>query len=169
MGRILQVVGYKNSGKTTFVSNYIKQMKQLNLKVGTIKHHGHGKLTPHDDETDTGKHRQAGALVSVVEGNGSIMLNTDALSLSLPQLITIYSHFNLDYIIVEGYKDAQYEKVVLLHSNDDLFLLDTLHRIYCVVSRVELPIEITKKFRVFYDDKKCIEWLIENQVGDKIE
>lgn len=39
---ILQVVGYQNSGKTSFVSELTKQLSSAGRRVGVIKHHGHG-------------------------------------------------------------------------------------------------------------------------------
>ena len=74
MGRILQVVGYQNSGKTTFVTEYIREAARYKLKVGTIKHHGHdGALTQNDNGKDTQKHREAGAQVTFIEGNESFI------------------------------------------------------------------------------------------------
>ena len=39
---ILQVVGYQNSGKTSFVSELTARLSATGLRVGVIKHHGHG-------------------------------------------------------------------------------------------------------------------------------
>ncbi len=39
---ILQIVGYQNSGKTTFVEKLAEKLGQLGVKIGCLKHHGHG-------------------------------------------------------------------------------------------------------------------------------
>ncbi len=39
---ILQIVGYQNSGKTTLVEKVVYALAEQNMKVATIKHHGHG-------------------------------------------------------------------------------------------------------------------------------
>ena len=170
MGRIFQVVGYQNSGKTTFVVEYIEAAVRRELKVGTIKHHGHfGAIKMDDQYKDTGKHRQAGAQVTLVEGNGSLVLTSEKLSLSLSQMVTLYSQFQLDVIVVEGFKLAAYPKVVLVTSQADLPLLNDLLNISCVIARFQLPKEIAERFQTFYHIKECIEWLLTNKVGEMIE
>ena len=122
-----------------------------------------------DQRKDTGKHRQAGAQVTLVEGNGSLVLTSEKMSLSLSQLVTLYSQFQLDVIVVEGFKLAAYPKVVLVTSQVDLPLLNDLLNISCVIARFQLPKEITERFRTFYHTKECIEWLLINKVGEMIE
>lgn len=39
---ILQIVGYQNSGKTTLVEKMVHALTEREMKVATIKHHGHG-------------------------------------------------------------------------------------------------------------------------------
>ena len=39
---ILQIVGYQNSGKTTLVGKIVHVLTESEMKVATIKHHGHG-------------------------------------------------------------------------------------------------------------------------------
>ncbi|QGQ47063.1 molybdopterin-guanine dinucleotide biosynthesis protein B [Metabacillus sediminilitoris] len=169
MGRVFQVVGYQNSGKTSFVVDYIKAAVKQNLKVGTIKHHGHAQaLEFKDQDKDTGKHRQAGAYVSLVEGNGSFVLTSEKLSLSLQQLISFYNLIDLDIIIIEGFKSALYPKVVLIRSIEDLPILNNVHNIYCIVTNINLPLELTKRYKVFNDSKESIDCLLLNKVGDVI-
>jgi molybdopterin-guanine dinucleotide biosynthesis adapter protein len=170
LGRVLQVVGFQNSGKTTFVTEYIKAAVEAHLKVGTIKHHGHGGTSLHQDQQkDTGKHRQAGAYVSIVEGNGSFILSTDKLNLTLSQMITLYNMFELDVIFVEGFKYERYPKVVLLRGEEDIALLDKLENVCCILASFSLPQIYRKKFRVYSNMKECINWLINTKVGEYID
>jgi molybdopterin-guanine dinucleotide biosynthesis protein B len=170
MGRVLQVVGYQNSGKTTFVVDYIKAAVKQDLKIGTIKHHGHsGAIKLDDQQKDSGKHRQAGAHVSVIEGNGAFVLTSDKLSLSLPQLLSLYRQFHLDVIVVEGFKSESFPKVVLIRSKEDLQILDELLNICCIIASFQLPKEISETYRTFYQTKDSIEWLFKNKVGEIIE
>lgn len=170
MGRVLQVVGYQNSGKTTFVVDYIEESVKYNLKVGTIKHHGHKTpLLNYDEQKDTGKHRRAGASVSLVEGNGTIMLTSNNLHLSLSQLIAIYKCFELDVIVIEGYKLESFPKVVLLRSEDDLPMLQKIDNIYCLVASFTLPKSLTNHYKVFTNQKDCITWLLTKKAGETID
>ena len=38
---ILQIVGFKNSGKTTLMQHTIQFLKSYGYTIATIKHHGH--------------------------------------------------------------------------------------------------------------------------------
>ncbi|WP_226666010.1 molybdopterin-guanine dinucleotide biosynthesis protein B [Metabacillus litoralis] len=170
MGRVIQVVGYQNSGKTSFVVEYIKAAVKRNLKVGTIKHHGHSEpLMNYDKQKDTGKHREAGASVSLVEGNGTFMLTSDNLNLKLSQLITIYKSLKLDIILIEGFKFESYPKVVLLRSSEDLMMLEKLENVSCLIASFPLPNSLIIHNKVFTNQKDCIEWLQINKVGEIID
>ncbi|HZH58448.1 MAG TPA: molybdopterin-guanine dinucleotide biosynthesis protein B [Metabacillus sp.] len=170
MGRILQVVGYQNSGKTTFVTEYIKEAVKYKLKVGTIKHHGHGgALIQGDYGKDTWKHREAGAQVTFVEGSDSFILSSDQIRLTLPQMISMYSVFCLDVILIEGYKFENYPKVILLRSSEDLPMLEKAHNIKCVLANFALPTEVKGKYPMFSSREQCIKWLITNEAGEQID
>ena len=170
MGRILQVVGYQNSGKTTFVTEYIKEAVRYKVKVGTIKHHGHGgALVQSDQGKDTQKHREAGAQVTFVKGNDSFILSSNHITLTLSQMISMYSVFSLDVILIEGYKFEKYPKVVLLRSKDDLPMLEKVMNIKCVVASFSLPSEMKEKYLTFSTGEQCIRWLIMNEVGEHID
>ncbi|WP_175638807.1 molybdopterin-guanine dinucleotide biosynthesis protein B [Metabacillus schmidteae] len=170
MGRILQVVGYQNSGKTTFVTDYIKEAVRYNLKVGTIKHHGHGgALVQTDHGKDTEKHREAGARVTLVDGNESFILSSNKIRLTLSQMISMYGEFGLDVILIEGYKLEKYPKVVLLRSNEDLPMLEKAINIICVVAGFSLPVEIKDKYPTFLTKEQCIKWLLMNEVGEYVD
>ncbi len=57
--KILHVVGFKNSGKTTLVSRWVRLLKEQGCTVSVIKQHGHhgkhGKLKMPDATTDSMK------------------------------------------------------------------------------------------------------------------
>ncbi len=170
MGRILQVVGYQNSGKTTFAIDYIKEAVKKQLKVGTIKHHGHGgALLQTDHGKDTEKHREAGAHVTLVEGSYSFILSSDQVGLTLPQMISLYSVFHLDVILIEGFKYEKYPKIVLIRSEEDLPMLEKLFNITCVLADFPLPSDLSEKYPTFTKKEHCIKWLLINKVGEDID
>ncbi|QHE51437.1 molybdopterin-guanine dinucleotide biosynthesis protein B [Pontibacillus sp. HMF3514] len=132
---ILQVVGYKNSGKTSVITSLIKALQKEGLKVGTLKHHGHGgepdKL---DHGTDSSRHFDAGAVVSGVEGEGVFQWNVREKSWSLDELLNLYQPLGLDVVLVEGYKSEPYPKWVLLRDDRDVKLLKEVKNIYGIVT-----------------------------------
>ncbi len=142
--RIIQVAGYSNSGKTTLVEKLVSFATQQGLRVGTIKHHGHGgELMSLDDGKDSWRHRQAGAKVSAAVSKGALQLNVSREKEWTPnELLELYSNFPLDVVVIEGFKQSPFPKVVLIKELSDLKLLTLLENIICVISWIPLPEEI---------------------------
>lgn len=135
MGHIktLHVIGFKNSGKTTLVSNWVRLAKAQGLQVAVIKHHGHGaKLAMPDEKKDSVQYLTAGADASLVAGGGYTqhMLQHE---LSYEQLLTLAEMGNPDLILIEGYKAEAGEKVVLVREEADWDALQEVKDIALVV------------------------------------
>jgi molybdopterin-guanine dinucleotide biosynthesis protein B len=166
--KILQVVGYKNSGKTTLVEKLIKEAVHQGYRVGTVKHHGHGGYPDLSERwNDSNRHRQAGASVSAVEGNGLLQLQVLQDEWSLQQILHIYSLFPIDVVFVEGFKKEKYPKIVMLRSDDDLELLTTLENMIAVISWTTLPESLAIDCPIFslQSEKQYIQWIM-NYVRD---
>lgn len=127
---VCQIVGYKNSGKTALVCALIPFLQQEGKRVAVIKHDGHDYDMDHPG-TDTWKHRQAGAMAvaitsaartSVIEERGS----------SLQELIAGFSGY--DYVLVEGFKQEAYPKIVLIRRQEDLELLQQTRNIAAIAA-----------------------------------
>lgn len=116
---IVQVVGYKNSGKTRLVRELVARFAADGLRVGTAKHHGHA-----DDldvpETDTALHRVAGACAVAIASPGLTAV-WESRELSLTELVDRMPP--CDLVIAEGFKSADYPKWVLLRDESDVPLL----------------------------------------------
>ncbi len=130
---IFQIVGYKNSGKTTLATKLIKELNNLGLKTVTIKHHGHGIWPEADVQKDTAKHLAAGALASNVYGDGRFILQTDNKEWQLSEQIKLMEYFQPDVILIEGYKQENYPKVFLVREKADLFLLTTMENVRMII------------------------------------
>ncbi|MCH1625867.1 molybdopterin-guanine dinucleotide biosynthesis protein B [Fredinandcohnia quinoae] len=161
---ILQVVGFQNSGKTTLVEKIVRKGSLNHCKMATIKHHGHmSELKPFNQNTDSIKHRKAGAVISTVEGGGMLQLEATNISQwKLDDIIKLYSYFEHDMIIIEGYKTANFPKIVLIREKKDLELLTILQNIVAVISWI--PIQ--GNFTIFNikDEEKYLDWLFEDNV-----
>src|SRR5699024_7883942 len=109
---VFQVVGYKNAGKTTLMEKLIHYFANTGIQVGTLKHHGHNSPLKTVTGTDGFKHSQAGSKVAVVKGTNQlkIMVNDTGIG-ELKQLIHLYTYFDIDLLLVEGFKHANYPKV----------------------------------------------------------
>ena len=109
--KILQIVGYQNSGKTTLVEQLITQATTEGFRVGTIKHHGHGGIPMVESSKDSVRHEKAGASVTAVEGQGTLRMSIRQSYWQLEDILNIYEAFQMDLIIIEGFKRNTIQKL----------------------------------------------------------
>ena len=106
--RVLQIVGYKNTGKTTLMIEFLKLLKSRSKKVCAIKHHHIDFLT---GTTDSER---------FLEYADDVILNTPSVSyhsskevISLDAQIEAARKSGADFVLIEGYKNENYDKVLL--------------------------------------------------------
>ncbi|MRG85657.1 molybdopterin-guanine dinucleotide biosynthesis protein B [Salinibacillus xinjiangensis] len=138
MTRIIQVVGFKNVGKTTLVEHLIKYFSQIGYKVGSVKHDAHD-FDIDNPHTDSWRHREAGAEITAITSpyqSAILEQRPKALSQITKQMTGV------DIVLVEGFKQERYPKVVLIRSEDDFHLLQNLENVVCYMSWISnLPTE----------------------------
>ena len=72
---IIGIVGWKKSGKTTLVTRLIAELTARGLRIATVKH-AHHDFQIDDKETDSARHRRAGAAqVAVVSAKRWALIN----------------------------------------------------------------------------------------------
>ncbi|WP_189022060.1 molybdopterin-guanine dinucleotide biosynthesis protein B [Paenibacillus albidus] len=125
---VCQIVGYKNSGKTTLLCALIPLLQERGCKVAVIKHDAHHFEMDHAG-SDTWKHRQAGASAIAITSPGRTARIEEQGS-SLAELIAAFASY--DYILVEGFKNEFFPKLVLIHEEADVQLLQQLENITAV-------------------------------------
>src|SRR5690554_1304587 len=110
---IFQFIGHGNSGKTTVVSKCINRLHENNQKVATIKHHAHtSPLKAMDEGKDTYEHRKAGAVGSLVVSSRELQWHLEhGTELTLDDMLRLYERFQLDVIIIEGFKRENHPKL----------------------------------------------------------
>ena len=123
---ILQIVGFKNSGKTTLMTHTIKLLKAHDLTVATIKHHGQHQqdfqdndITLQKDHVDHMKHFHAGADQSIVQGNLYQQTVTRTEKQSLDEIINESVTIDNNIILVEGFKNAGFDKVAVYTDENE--------------------------------------------------
>src|SRR5699024_7542412 len=127
---VLQVVGYKNSGKTKLVSSLVTYFSEQGLRVGTLKHHAHSASID-SPGTDTAEHAKAGA-AKVLLSSEQQTATFEQKPLSYPELLKRAE--DVDIVLVEGFKREQDPKVVLLRGEKDAESLLELSNLLCVIS-----------------------------------
>jgi molybdopterin-guanine dinucleotide biosynthesis adapter protein len=113
---IVGIAGWKKSGKTTLVTRLITEFTARGLKVATVKH-AHHDFQIDEGETDSARHRRAGAgQVAVVSSKRWAVINELEGDLE-PTLDEVISWIGpCDLIIVEGYKSATIPKIEVRRS-----------------------------------------------------
>ncbi|GKU76080.1 molybdopterin-guanine dinucleotide biosynthesis protein B [Paenibacillus sp. L3-i20] len=123
---IVQIVGYKNTGKTTMVCRLTEYFKKASYRVGTIKRDAHD-FQMDTPGTDTWRHQEAGADITAIASSKRTAIIKQS-SDSLEQLISTIRN-DTDVILIEGFKEALYPKIIMARNESDLCLLKTLPNI----------------------------------------
>jgi molybdopterin-guanine dinucleotide biosynthesis protein B len=162
---IFQVVGYQNSGKTTIVSGLIQRLKSEGIQVMTIKHHGHGGKPEVVPKKDSSAYLGSGALATMVEGDGRLLIHAEKPEWTLEEQIQFASFFKPDLIIIEGYKKKSFPKLLLLRSDSDFELLTITNNVQAVIAWKELTKEQQDKLNGIpsfqIEDRHSIDWIVD--------
>lgn len=167
--KVLQVVGFKNSGKTTLILNLLKQAKNKGKTVAFIKHHGHGgPLELPKTDTDSMRLFESGADCSIAYGDGVVQMHQRKQTATVEELIDHASLENPDLILVEGFKEAAFEKIILLRSAEDSLKLQKLQNIVLAIAPEELELDNIEL--ILQNDNKQLQnwfanWMVINNEG----
>lgn len=134
---ILQVVGFKDVGKTTLMQKIVTHFKALGYPVVTIKHHGHAgeDITLPANHLDHMRHFNAGADQSIVQGHRYIESIQRANEMPLRTLIDECVTIEKSMILVEGYKHEHYDKIIVYRDEAEYAQLQQLTNVKYAVKR----------------------------------
>ena len=108
--KIVSIVGKKNTGKTSLTVKVIEELTKRGYNVASIKH-SHHSIEMDKENTDTWKHKQAGA--NLVVGVGSTTFFNAKNEHDLNRILFMLKHFDeYDFVIIEGYKKYNYPKII---------------------------------------------------------
>ncbi|MHA1866130.1 MAG: molybdopterin-guanine dinucleotide biosynthesis protein B [Candidatus Heimdallarchaeaceae archaeon] len=164
--KIIQIVGFSNTGKTTLVTNIIRKLNNKKIKVSTIKSAPTHKIEDHGKDSDK-NFFSGGVSTAVLFSNGTQITFSE---LSLEQTIGLINEYtNSDLIIIEGFKKLDFPKIIVWTKNIDLslFNLDNLIGVYCpsnIYKENEKDVKLFVKkynFNLFKSDEQIIELLLE--------
>ncbi|MCG7381162.1 molybdopterin-guanine dinucleotide biosynthesis protein B [Paenibacillus sp. ACRRY] len=136
---IVQIVGYKNTGKSTLTAELTRFLSSEGLRVAVIKHDGHDHFQMDHEGTDSYRFNQAGASAVVVMSEKRTAI-IEQQPTSLETMLTRLSDY--DWILIEGYKAAAYPKLVMIREENHVAILQELRGVMAVVSwfpRESLP------------------------------
>ena len=108
--KIVSIVGKKNTGKTSLTVKVIEELTRRGYNVASVKH-SHHSIEMDKENTDTWKHKQAGA--NLVVGVGSTTFFNARQEMDLNRILFLLKHFDeFDFVIIEGYKSYNYPKII---------------------------------------------------------
>ena len=133
--KTIAVIGWKNSGKTTLVSNLVKYFDSQNITVGVIKHAHHSFDIDHPN-TDSYKIRKSGAYKTTLisENRLAYIEEKKDAEINLNDLISLNS--GCDIIILEGFKkiDRLKKIEVRLKQNNKEPLYNTIKNVKLLIT-----------------------------------
>ncbi|WP_163652455.1 molybdopterin-guanine dinucleotide biosynthesis protein B [Listeria sp. PSOL-1] len=115
MAVIIQVIGFKNSGKTTFINQLIHEFKQESYTVAALKHDYHDFNIDHEGTDSYSFHVSGADAVLIASSSHYALMETRAVPLK--ELLNKLP--KTDIVLIEGYKEAPFPKVVLVNSEAD--------------------------------------------------
>src|SRR5262245_53694604 len=108
---VIGVAGWKNSCKTTLLTRLVAELAARGFRVATVKH-AHHDFRIDDDETDSARHRRAGAAQVAVVSARRWALVRELGGDPEPSLEQTIARLDpCDLVIVEGYKRAPIPKI----------------------------------------------------------
>jgi molybdopterin-guanine dinucleotide biosynthesis protein B len=108
---VIGIAGWKKSGKTTLAERLVGEFTGRGLKVATVKH-AHHDFQIDDAETDSARHRRAGASQVAIVSARRWALVTELEGAPEPDLAEVVAWLGpCDLVIVEGYKSAAIPKI----------------------------------------------------------
>lgn len=110
---ILLIVGFSGSGKTRLMTRLIKALASRGLRVGAVKHHGHGGESGFEMDQpgkDTWQYREAGARAAVISSRSGIGMVRDADHDHDPEELARLMP-DMDIVLAEGWKRSPYPKI----------------------------------------------------------
>ncbi|MBA3927119.1 molybdopterin-guanine dinucleotide biosynthesis protein B [Listeria rustica] len=141
MAIILQITGFKKSGKTTLTNCFVQQLKAQDYTVAVIKHDAHAFTIDHPG-TDSHSFRESGADVVALSSSSQHAIMVDQ-GITLQNMIAQLPP--TDVILIEGYKEAPFPKIVMVRDAEDITTLESLPAIHTMATlRDDLPANILK-------------------------
>ena len=108
--KIVSIVGKKNTGKTSLTVKIIEELTRRGYNVASIKH-SHHSIEMDKENTDTWKHKQAGA--NLVVGVGSTTFFNSRKEQHLNRRLDMLNHWDdFGFVVIEEFKSSNYPQII---------------------------------------------------------
>jgi len=152
--KVVGIIGYKKSGKTTLLVNLARELKKRGYKVSTVKHTSGSLDLP---DTDTTKHKEYISEVAAISPYESIIFLKGE-----KKLEDILSYISADFVLVEGFKSEKtFPKIVCLREEKEAAqLFDGLQICAAMLSPVNVKLDVPV-FKISTDSEKIADLVCE--------
>ena len=147
--KIVGIVGWKNSGKTTVASKIINKLYSKNFRVASIKH-AHHEFDIDYENTDSFKHRAAGSSQVIVSSSKrwvKISELNNSKEKTLDELINQLSE--VDIVVVEGFKNEKHPKIEIIKNDNNNYLFSKIKNVKAIITNYKLETNL----KIFKNDE----------------
>jgi len=112
---VLAIVGRSNAGKTTLMEKLVAQLTHQGLRIATIKHSHHQPAMDQPGK-DSWRHKNAGAVRSLLVGPEQMLMVSDCQQALSPQALATQYCGDVDLVLVEGYAALPGAKIEVVRA-----------------------------------------------------
>ena len=150
--KIIGIVGWKNSGKTFYVSEIIKKLKSNNYRVASIKH-AHHEFDIDRPNTDSYIHRKSGSSQVIISSSKRWAKISELEKQDEKKLYELINELSeTDIVLVEGYKNESHPKIEIISENKKEHLFQKIKNVRAIISDIGIDTHL-KKFKKNEIDK----------------
>ena len=127
MTPILGFIAHSGTGKTTLLTQLIPTLKKHNIRVAVIKH-AHHNVEIDKPGKDSYRLRKSGADQMIISTNERVayIKETPAQAMSFEQTVAMLDHSIIDLVLIEGFKNENYDKIELYRASQNKRLYQTI-------------------------------------------
>lgn len=115
--KILTIIGYTNSGKTTTLLEIIKELVSRGYKVNTVKAIHVEGFSIDQEGKDSWRHQQAGATITATRSDKETAILYQK-SMSVKELLP---YFKADFLVLEGFtKEKNIPKILCAKNVEEI-------------------------------------------------
>ena len=114
--KVIGIIGWKDTGKTTLIEKLINEFNNRNFSVSTIKH-SHHRISVDKEGTDSFRHFNAGARETILASKKNCIKFSRELGKRGSSLSNIIKQIiPVDLVIVEGFKMEDHKKIEVVNG-----------------------------------------------------
>lgn len=169
MNKVVGIIGWQNSGKTTLVVELVTHLTAKGLTVSTVKH-AHHAFDIDKPGKDSFKHREAGAREVMVASDTRWALMRELKNETQASLSDLVARMaDADIILAEGFKSGHHPKIEVWRDTETELLALSDSNIIAVIAPSGTPIPDCPCPILAREDLTAIADLICKTCGNKVE